>query len=121
MKHILNAFRKEKTYVHFVKEYLARKGKRFPMLVSGLSEGASAAFYASIVHDIKDQNGVLLCLLPSEKEVAKLSATLADYGVRTATYTLRDMVFQNITASHEFEQERIATLDAVIRRSCDMV
>ena len=54
MKQILNVFRKEKTYIRFVKDYLGRKGERFPMLVSGLSEGASHAFYSSLVHDIKE-------------------------------------------------------------------
>ncbi len=121
MIQILNTFRKEKTYVRFVKDYLARKGKKFPILVSGLSEGASCAFYASLVHDIKPKDEVLLCLLPSEKDMARLASTLEDYGIRTMTYTLRDMVFQNITSSHEFEHERIATLDAIVNHTCDIV
>lgn len=121
MKQILNAFRKEKTYVRFVKEYLARKGEAFPMLVSGLSEGAAAAFLASLVYDIQPKNGVILCLVSSEKDASRLSAVLEEYGVRTAVYTLRDMVFQNIIASHEFERDRIATLDAIVKQSCDVV
>ena len=121
MKQILNAFRKEKTYIKFVKDFVSRKGEKFPMLVSGLSEGASCAFYASIVHDIKRKDSVLLCLLPSEKEVSHLAFALEDYGIHAMTYTLRDMVFQNITASHEFEHERIATLDAIVNHTCDIV
>ena len=121
MKRILNTFRKEKAYRQFLKSYTARRGEKFPMLISGLSEGASSAFYASLCYDLRDTGKVLLCLLPSEKDVSHLSATLGDYGIRTATYTLRDMVFQNIVASHEFEHERLATLDAVLNHKCDIV
>ena len=121
MKRILKAFRNEKTYRQFLREYLSRKGEKFPMLLSGLSEGASSAFYASFIDDLQKSGNTALCLLPSEKDVAHLAATLEDYGIRVMTYTLRDMVFQNITASHEFEHERLATLDAVLNHSCDIV
>ena len=121
MKRILNTFRKEKLYRKFLKEYTARAGETFPMLISGLTEGAIAAFYASLLYDLRAKGDVKLCILPSEKECAHLSATLTDYGIRSMTYTLRDMVFQNITASHEFEHERLAALDAIVNKKCDVI
>ena len=98
MRRILDTFKKEKAYKQFLKAYLSRKGEVFPMLISGLTEGAACAFYASIIEDLRKEDKTALCLLPSEKDVAHLAATLEDYGIRVSTYTLRDMVFQNITA-----------------------
>lgn len=121
MRRILDTFKKEKAYKQFLKAYLSRKGEVFPMLISGLTEGAACAFYASIIEDLRKEDKTALCLLPSEKDVAHLAATLEDYGIRVSTYTLRDMVFQNITASHEFEHERLATLDAILNKKCDVV
>ena len=123
MKRIVSVLKKEKSYQDFLKTYTERKGKLFPILVSGLSEGAIAAFYTALLSDLllKKNTFPALCILPTEKECARLAATLNDYHVRVATYTVRDMVFQNIVASHEFEHERLATLDAILTGKCDIV
>lgn len=120
MKRILSIFKKEKNYKEFLKTLTSRKGKRFPILVSGLCEGASAAFVAALLSDRKTDDPALL-LLPSEKECARLAAALEDYGAHAVTYTLRDMVLQNIVASHEFEHERLAALDAILNKTCDIL
>ena len=123
MKRIVSTLKKEKSYRDFWKTYTERKGKRFPILVSGLSEGAIAAFYTALLSDLvlKEKALPALCILPTEKECARLAAMMNDYHVRAVTYTVRDMVFQNIVASHEFEHERLAALDAVLTGKCDIV
>jgi len=121
MKRILNTFRKEKAYRQFYQSYFANRKETFPMLISGLSEGAVPAFYASFLHDLRQRESVSLCILPSEKDCSHMAAVLEDYHIRTATYTLRDMVYQNITASHDFEHERLQALDAILTRKVDVV
>ena len=82
MKRIVSALKKEKSYRDFWKAYTERKGKRFPILVSGLSEGATAAFYTALVSDLATKKKAVpaLCILPSEKECARLAAMLHDVG-----------------------------------------
>ena len=122
MNRIISLFKEEKQYKAFLKAYTGRKGRKFPILLSGLTEGAVAAFYAAFLSDLKDRNGgVALAVLPSEKDCARIAAILEDYGVRAATYTIRDMVLQNIVASHEFEHERLAVLDSILNQKVDIV
>lgn len=121
MKRILNALRNEKNYKDLLKLLIsAKKGKRFPFLVSGFCEGAADAFYAALCGDMPEESPSLL-LLPSEKDCSRVAAALEDYGMRPLVYNLRDMVLQNIVASHEFEHERLAVLDAVLWGKCDVV
>ncbi len=124
MKRIISILKNEKSYRDFLKGYIGRTGKRFPILVSGLSDGATAAFYAAFLSDLASRSSVAmptLAILPSEKECAHMTAAMQDYGVRAVTYTMRDMVLQNIVASHEFEHERLATLDKIVTNNCDVV
>ncbi len=120
MNSVISVFKKEKNYKDFHTALTRRKGKRFPLLVSGLCEGAAAAFYAAVLSDRAKAVPALL-IMPSEKECARFAAALQDYGLRAVIYTLRDMVLQNIVASHEFEYERLDVLDAILTERCDLV
>ena len=85
--------------------------KPLPILVSGLCEGASDAFYVSLVRDVLDfKKKSVLLICPEEKECVKLTELLNRAGVKTAFYTSRDYTFYNITASHEYEHERLRVL-----------
>ncbi len=120
MKRIVSAIKSEKNYTEFINCYKNRKGKRFPILVGGLCDGAASAFYSAIISDIGN-SCPSLAILPSEKDCSRFASMLEDYNISTATYTLRDMVLQNIIASHEFEHERLAVLDSILTKKCDIV
>ena len=85
-----------------------------PLLVTGLPEGARAAFYAAFLEDAAPGSTALF-LVPDEKEALALSNALLSYGLNAMIYPFRDLMFHNITASHEFEHERLRVLSAIRR------
>ncbi|MCQ2432800.1 MAG: transcription-repair coupling factor, partial [Clostridia bacterium] len=125
MNLLLDAVRREKEYTAILENYRMQTHERtpYPMLVTGLSEGAREAFYAALVCDLRklSPNIPVLCILPDEKELLKMESALADTGLRVANYPLRDFVFHNIVSSREYEQQRIGVLCAVRRNTCDVV
>ncbi len=93
-----------------------------PALLNGLCEGAKFAFYASFVQDWKKKTGqgvFLLCA--EEKQLLRLQNAFSELGLRALSYPLRDFVFYNMTASHEYEQERMRALKAIADKSYDVI
>ncbi len=95
----------------------------YPIAVSGLCEGAADAALVSIVKDTENQrnNTPLVVVCPEEKECLKLSRVLSDCGIRTAFYLNRDLNLYNISASHEYEHERLKVLFGIMRGETDVV
>ncbi|MBQ8508336.1 MAG: transcription-repair coupling factor [Clostridia bacterium] len=84
-----------------------------PIQVSGLSDGARAVFYAAVIRKIRESCGLpALLIVADEKEGLRLSNALSELGLSPLTYPLRDFVFHNITASREYEHERLKALSA---------
>ncbi|MBQ2734948.1 MAG: hypothetical protein IJF33_03870, partial [Clostridia bacterium] len=82
-----------------------------PILASGLCDGASDAFLVSLLEDtITFRNGTVLLFCPEEKDCVRVAGMLERYGIRAAFYMARDLTFYNITASHEYEHERLRVL-----------
>ena len=106
-------------------KYERKSRSPLPILVSGLCEGASDAAFASIVSDIKaldkDDNGTVLILLPDEKSCVRLTSFLNKQGLVAGFYMARDLTFYNITASHEYEHERLSVLSGILDRRYDAV
>jgi transcription-repair coupling factor (superfamily II helicase) len=93
-----------------------------PILASGLCDGAADAFLVSLLTDSKSyRGGTALLLCPEEKDCVRISGTLERYGIRTAFYMARDLTFYNITASHEYEHERLRVLSGLIAGDYDVV
>lgn len=118
--HILSTLKDCKEYKEIISTYDKRHLKDLPLLITGLSEGAGAAFYASLIGDKKGTVPALL-VVPSEKEAYRLVAGLNDFGVTAQFYNVRDFVLRQINSSHEFEQSRIAVLYSIIMGACDVV
>lgn len=101
--------------------------KPAPILVNGLCEGAADALTVSIINDYRSimsshgKTPVSLIVSSEEKERLKLSALLESFGLRTAFWPVRDLTFYNITASHEYEYERLRLLFGMINGSYDVV
>ncbi len=93
-----------------------------PMSVTGLSEGASEAFYTELITGIKQNTdkGVLL-ICPDEKTQHRLKNAFESCGKKCLVYPYRDLVFHNITASHEYEYDRLNVLYTVVEGGFDVV
>lgn len=93
-----------------------------PILASGLCEGAADAFLVSVLNDSKAyRGGTALLFCPEEKDCVRLCGTLERYGIRAAFYMARDLTFYNITASHEYEHERLRVLSGLLGGDYDIV
>ena len=94
-----------------------------PILASGMCDGASDAFLVSLIEDTKKQRGnsPALVVCPEEKECVKLCGILERCGLRAAFYMSRDLTFYNITASHEYEHERLRVLSGILCGDFDVV
>ncbi len=103
------------------------KGKSLPIAASGLSGGTSDALAISLCRDTDRErfaNGKkipVLAICVEEKECRELSEQYSQFGLRTAFYVSRDLTFYNITASHEFEHERLMVLSGIIAGEYDIV
>ena len=94
-----------------------------PILASGLCEGASDAFLVSLIEDTAQvrRGSPALVVCPEEKDCNRLSGVLTRCGLRTAFYMTRDLTFYNITASHEYEHERLRVLYGLLCGDYDVV
>ncbi|MBQ8310643.1 MAG: transcription-repair coupling factor [Clostridia bacterium] len=99
------------------------RDKPLPILASGLCDGASDAFLVSLIEDTKKARGnaPALFLCPEEKDCIRLLGVLERCGIRAAFYMARDLTFYNITASHEYEHERLRVLSGLLCGDYDVV
>ncbi len=125
------------------------KDKPLPLLANGLCEGAAEAFIISLIEDLCAPLGVTgvgldpatddstraktqpttaphrtaLLVCPEEKDCVRLRQTMERFGLRAAFYTARDLSFYGagVTASHEYEHERLKVLAGLITGGYDVV
>ncbi len=98
------------------------RDKALPILASGLSGGAPDALTVSLLEDtakIRKRPALIIC--SEEKECQRLRRDLEQFGLRAAFYVARDLTFYNITASHEFEHERLKVLSGLLSDDLDAV
>lgn len=94
--------------------------KPFPVLINGLCEGASDAMIVSLLADLPKGNPALI-FCAEEKDCVRINNTLRRFGVRSAFFIGRDFTFYNITASHEYEHERLDVLFSLLNHNLDAV
>ncbi len=93
-----------------------------PLAVTGLCEGATDACYAALLEDVgKFDKRTALLICSEEKECVRLKGFLAQFGLRVGFYMGRDLTFYNITASHEYEHERLRVLSGLLDGSFDAI
>ena len=99
------------------------KDKPLPLLANGLCEGAAEAFLVSLIEDTclpskeaKTPHRTALIVCPEEKDCMRLRQTLTRFGLKASFYTARDLSFYGagVTASHEYEHERLKVLSGLI-------
>ena len=124
MSIVTDFVRSDREYAQLLSALSALKTSRtpLPILVSGLCEGASDAAYASLLLDIKkkDKRAALL-ICSDEKECVRLRSFLKKQGLRVGFFVGRDLTFYNITASHEYEHERLKVLSGILNGHYDAV
>ncbi|MBE6569937.1 MAG: transcription-repair coupling factor [Ruminococcaceae bacterium] len=107
-------FRRSREYTGLVKMLNEpRRGKQRPYYVSGLSEGAEGIFLGAFCRDFSDTGDPILLVCADEKKAAACRGLLENAGLHTAFYPMRDYNFNNMTASHDFENERLIVLSAL--------
>ncbi len=119
MKQLMNCIRSDPEYTQLfraVKEDF--RARPSPILANGLCEGASDAFLLALVEDTATiRQGPALIVCPEEKDCVRLTRLLSDHGIRTGFYMARDLTFYHMTASHEYEHERLAVLSGILSGS----
>ncbi len=124
MNILSDCIRKDREYSELLRSVENAKSARtpLPILVSGLCEGAADALYISLIEDIrKREKQTILFICPEEKECVRIKDTLRSFGYKSAFYVGRDLTFYNITASHEYEHERLKVLSRLLDGSLDAV
>ena len=97
-------------------------GKPLPILVSGLSGGAADAVSLCLCDDTREvRRSPVLVICPEEKECQRLRRDFEQFGFSSAFYVSRDLTFYNITASHEFEHERLKVLSGLLSGQYDFI
>ena len=98
------------------------RDKPLPILASGLSGGAADVLTVTLLEDTgKERRRPALIVCSEEKECQRLRRDLEQFGLRSAFYVARDLTFYNITASHEFEHERLKVLSGMLSGDLDAV
>ena len=102
-------------------------GKSLPIVASGLSGGAQDALSISLCRDTANERSAdgirtpALAICAEEKECKEKCEEYSRLGLRTAFFASRDLTFYNITASHEFEHERLIVLSGILSGEYDIV
>ncbi len=93
-----------------------------PIVINGLSGGASDAFVTEAVAEARALTGrPILILTADDTERSETASTLFRAGLRAAEYKPREPVFHNISASHDVDRERLLVLTSVAAGSLDAV
>ena len=96
--------------------------KALPAVTSGLSGGAADALCVSLCEDTEHlRSAPVLVVCSEEKECRRLYREYTGRGLRSAFFIARDLTFYNITASHEFEHERLEVLSGILSGEYDVI
>ena len=121
---ISGIIRQDKEFSAF-RECLAsdiRSRTPLPIVINGLSGGASDAFITETVREIASlSDAPALILTSDESERAELCSLLLRSGIRAAEYKPRELVFHNISASHDVDRERLLVLSEIVSGRLDAV
>ena len=126
MSILTECIRSDAEYKHLISAVFEQRRAQnpLPIVVAGLCEGATDASYAALCEDItakKKSGAPILLVCSEEKECVRLVGMLRRFGIRAEFYMTRDLNFYNITASHEYEHERLKVLSSILHGTVDVV
>ncbi len=82
------------------------RGRRKVLRVTGLCDGTKPLLCAALAASPRRT----VIIVPEDSEAKRLAAFINECGSEAAFYPTRDFNFNNITASHDFDHERLAVL-----------
>lgn len=97
-----------------------RSARKYPLMISGLCEGAMYAFLAAFTSD-EIEKCPSLVITADEKISMKLRDAMCGFGIRAEVYPVRDPVLYNMVASHDLEYERLFVLSKLVSKDVDVV
>ena len=93
-----------------------------PIVINGLSGGALTAY---IVESVRELNRLTsrpaLIIAANDGECEKFTDELCAAGINAKRYKPRDLVFHNISASHDRDRERLSVLLSILRSELNAV
>ena len=93
-----------------------------PVLVNGLSGGASDAFLAEAALALRERERIpSLFLVPHAADVPALVSCLSAAGLNAYAFPERDLVFHAYSASHDTERERLFVMHACLTGAADAI
>ena len=96
--------------------------KPMPILVGGLCEGAVESFLVSLLDDLPAAAAApSLILCPNGKSCRIIRDRLSACGISAEVFPPRDLNLYNITASHDFEHERLQVLTGILKGTLSVV
>lgn len=120
-----DVLRSSREYAGFLRAVTTPYGKNTfrPSLAEGLSDGAFEEFILTLARDLA-RGGTyrrLLVICPDEKGAARLSGYLESCGAASAFFPAKDFNFNNVTASHDVEHERLSVLCTLLLTDAPLV
>ena len=123
MSILTDSIREDGEYRHLLDAVKREFGvpKPLPLLVNGLCDGAADAMFVSLLADVRRAYGTALIVCAEEKECTRMRELLSSSGLRAAFFSGRDLTLYNISASHEYEHERLSVLYGLVSGRLDAV
>ena len=120
---LTDCIREDREYPQLLELLIKQRttARPLPSLVTGLCDGATDAMTVSLLTDTHGRFGCGLIICPEEKECVRTVEQLKSAGLRAVHFPIRDLTLYNITASHEFEYERLRVLSGILEGSYDAV
>jgi transcription-repair coupling factor (superfamily II helicase) len=117
MKSISSVVRLDKEFLAFYDAISRELSSSAPkkIVLNGLFGGACAAFLCETVKsliELKSSN--VLILTSNEEESKSCKDALSSFGVEVLEFKDRDLVFHNVSASHDIERERLLVLHSLL-------
>ena len=123
MQRLVEPIRREKEYKELFSELDAqrRSGRKYPVLLTGLTDGAKCALYMALAADHKKKcGGTTLLIVPDESAGFLCEKVFSECGLNAAVYPYRDFNYTRVSASHSYEHERLAVLDKLCNGKADI-
>ena len=123
MNVLIDSIRADSEYRELSRNILRNfEGEPLPMVAGGLCDGAQDVLSLALLEDTdKARRTPMLIICADEKECLRLQQLFEKFGKRSAFYIARDLTFHNITASREYEHERLRVLSGIIEGAYDVV
>ena len=121
---ISRIIRQDKEFSAFLDclRYEMKRDAPLPIVVNGIAGGAADAFITECVRENSEEGRLpALILTADDTERSEIASMLIRSGISVAEYKARELVFHNISASHDVDRERLLVLSHVDDGTLDAI